>query len=152
NSLLFKQFPNEKFAGSVPDLMRESTDASFSTLNNWTLSDDAIPRIQSDNVYEGSNAVQFGSIDSYGDDSSFEVIVNVKKASVISFYALKNNNIGTLRFDVDGYSKLSTSSTISPWTKYSYSLSAGVHTLKWYYYKYSSTAENVYIDDITISP
>nr|MBI9109298.1 CPBP family intramembrane metalloprotease [Spirochaetales bacterium] len=25
NSLLFKQFPNEKFAGSVPDLMREST-------------------------------------------------------------------------------------------------------------------------------
>ena len=110
-----------------------------------------MPRIQSVEVHGGDNAVKFGAIDRY-EDSSFEVTINVDEESTISFYALKDNNKGNLRFYIDGSYGLYTSSTISAWTKYTYNISAGVRTLKWTYETYSSTAENVYIDDITISP
>ena len=127
----------------------ETVDSGFSTLNDWYLSGDSLPHIQSTEAYEGSNSVQLDCENS-SDESILETILNVEKESTISFFVLTENN-EHLKFYVDNSVKLYTSSESSEWTEFEYELSPGVHSLKWRYDTYSNGTTSACIDSIKVT-
>jgi gingipain R len=118
---------------------------------NWSYSGDVDWFITGNNPYQGNNCVQSGDIGN-NESSSLALELEVEQAGEISF-AVKvscENAYDFLRFRVDGVTVESWTGEVN-WTEYAYSLTPGVHTLRWIYEKdliYSSGADAAWLDEI----
>lgn len=132
----------------------ETYDSSFSTQNNWQLYGDTVPFIQSAEFNDGTSSVQFGNIDNY-DESVFEVAVNVAQTSTVSFfYKVESRSGDYFSFYIDGGSARVSRSGTYNWTQFQYTLTPGLHILKWRYnkdYGNISGRDTAWVDSITIT-
>lgn len=90
-----------------------------------------------------------------GSESSFSMTYNFEIAQTISFYYKVSSESGYdyLNFYVDGTRINRWSGTVA-WTRYTYNISAGSHTLTWTYskdYSTNSGQDRAWVDNITFS-
>ena len=88
--------------------------------------------------------------------SALELSVTLEHAQTLTFSAKVSSESGydEAFFSIDGTNKINGISGAGEWIDYQYTLTAGTHTLKWYYTKDSSVASNddcFYVDDIKIT-
>jgi len=106
----------------------------------------------------GSNAMCSGNHNVHSTTSTMTLTVNMPSAGSISFYAKGKGEGSSTYYDwfkmtLDGTQQIYTTDLSSAWTKYSYSLSAGSHTLVFDYRKDSSVSNEpdmFCIDDFSI--
>lgn len=122
---------------------------------NWEFEGDANWTIATDQVYEGQYSVKSGNI---GGSSStrLKIVVEVKQDSEISFYKKVSSELSYdfLNFYVNNSKKGSWSGELG-WSKETYTLAAGTHTLRWEYekdYGYDEGEDCVWIDNIKFPP
>ena len=87
--------------------------------------------------------------------SALELEVTLTSDLTLTFSAKVSSeaNYDMAYFSIDGVDKINGISGAGNWIDYSYPLTAGTHTLRWYYTKDSSVASNddcFYVDDIQI--
>ena len=117
--------------------------------------------IISNNAYEGTYSARSGKIADNADDktSSMFITVELVEEEKISFYHKRScDYYAKLEFYVDG-EKVSewrgNNSTPTEWEKFSYSLTKGIHTLKWTYNKKKADPKAddcVFLDNIILPP
>ncbi|MGL1893966.1 MAG: hypothetical protein OCD02_20170 [Spirochaetaceae bacterium] len=130
----------------------ESTGDTFSSLNTWDLSATYEPIIQTDNTYDGSQAVEFDISTTYG-TSSMSSTITFETATVVSYY-LKKSSGGDFSVYIDESTTAvqELSDEISDWTKYSFIIASGTHTVKWEYTKSSDrSSDSAWLDYIEFS-
>jgi len=130
-----------------------SEDFESGDLSAWTVGGDAVPFVQTEEVYEGNYAVQFGDIDD-NQSSYLQIQVTLSSDAVISFYRKTSSDLGRdhLQFYIDDVFAGEWSGDIG-WHQVIRGIPAGTHTLKWVYVKNSwgsSSQDTAWIDDITI--
>lgn len=121
--------------------------------SDWTLGGDAEPFIQSDIVYNGNYAVQFGDIDDFG-KSWFEFTLQTDEPVNVSFMLKVSSEA---RFDyfklyVDGNEEYKNSGEVD-WQEVSVEMSPGTHTVRFAYEKdvsISRGSDTAWVDDIKI--
>ena len=122
---------------------------------NWEFEGDAEWIIATDNVYDGQYSVKSGTIGSNG-VTRLKIVVEVKQDSEISFYKKVSSELSYdfLKFYVNNSKKGEWSGEID-WSKETYMLSAGTHTLRWEYSKdsgYDEGEDCVWVDNIKFPP
>lgn len=125
----------------------ESGDLSGHT---WTTGGDTIPFVQTSNIHEGTNALQFGDING-GGQSYIETTVNVPEASVLSFYYVIDAEACCDYIEFYDNDTQVTNCTQKNWTEYTHNVSAGTHVFKWRYRKdgsVSSGQDTGWLDNI----
>jgi len=149
----------DNIRGSIPAIFNsdgfETNDGTFSTLNDWTLSGDATPFIQSTTVNTGSYAVEFGDIDDNG-QSAFSTDIAIASDSILTFsYKVSSeSSLDKLSLYINDTKVFYDSGSVD-WTTTAESLSAGLYTLRWVYTKDGSVSlgsDTAWVDDITIAP
>jgi hypothetical protein len=182
NHVFFRWVGNELIYGKSIEILMDSDkdiDAIFidiSTLNSWIKEDwetgnftenawilggDNLPFIQTDEVYEGKNALQFGDITD-SQTSHLEIPVYIDRDSVVRFYTKIECESGYYDFydglkfyvnDMD-YPVISwDSDNAMLWTEYKINLEAGFNILRWEYSKNIISSEDrdtAWIDNIEI--
>ena len=122
---------------------------------NWEFEGDADWTIATDKVYDGQYSVKSGTIG--GDNvTRLKIVVEVKQDSEISFYKKVSSELSydMFNFYVDNSKKGEWSGEID-WSKETYMLSAGTHTLRWEYskdYGYDEGEDCVWLDNIKFPP
>lgn len=122
---------------------------------DWEFEGDAEWTIATDQVYEGQYSVKSGDIDG-SSTTRLKIVVEVKQESEISFYKKVSSELSYdfLNFYVNN-SKKGEWSGILDWSKETYTLSAGTHTLRWEYekdYGFDEGEDCVWIDNIKFPP
>ena len=107
------------------------------------------------NSYEGQYCANSGSIGNY-ESSSLTITSEFNQAAEFSFYykVSSEDSYDFLYFYVDNEMKDRWSGEVG-WTRASYSIPAGTHTLKWKYEKDSSMeggSDCAWIDNVTFPP
>ncbi len=106
--------------------------------------------------YNSSYCAVPGNHESNSTTSDLTYTVELTETATVSFYAkISSESSDYGRFFIDGTQKLSISGTsaYTSWSKYSYELTAGTHTLIWRYvkdYSVNSGDDYFYVDNITI--
>lgn len=135
---------------SVNDGFEDNTLPPFTTSGNknWA--------IQNTVFNTGSFAAKAGAItDSQTTNLDYTTAAIPATGGILSFYYKVDSEscCDKLRFFVDGTEIINWGGAIG-WTKYTYALTTGVHTLRWQYSKDSSIAsglDTAYLDDVMIS-
>ncbi len=138
----------------VPGFIDDSFENSGSVLssdNRWTIGGDGLPFLQAAEASDGTQSVEFGDIGSY-DQCWFELLADFSADGTIYFDTLKGGTSGRLYLYIDGSQEIYISTSYSSWTTLNTAVTAGVHTVKWRYYSYSSNPEDCYIDNIRYVP
>ena len=133
----------------------ESFETGDFSAYNWEFEGDANWTIATDQVYDGQYSVKSGDI---GGSSStrLKIVVEVKQDSEITFYKKVSSELSYdfLNFYVNNSKKGSWSGELG-WSKETYTLTAGTHTLRWEYekdYGYDEGEDCVWIDNIKFPP
>ncbi|MCD4731158.1 MAG: hypothetical protein K8R74_11180, partial [Bacteroidales bacterium] len=121
----------------------------------WTFAGNADWFITDVDPYEGTYCAQSGAI-THNQTSEMEVELNVTTADNISFYRKVSSESGwdKLFFYIDGTEKGQWSGEVA-WGQVSYPVTAGLHTLKWEYYKDGNTSNGsdcAWVDYIIFPP
>ena len=139
---------------TVGDVTEDFESGDFSAYN-WEFEGYADWTIATDNVYDGQYSVKSGTI--IGDEvTRLKIVVEVKQDSEISFYKKVSTELSYdfLNFYVDNSKKGEWSGEID-WSKETFVLSEGTHTLRWEYskdYGYDEGEDCVWIDNIQFPP
>ncbi|MDK2883463.1 S8 family serine peptidase [Pseudothermotoga sp.] len=120
---------------------------------DWTLGGDAEPFIQSDIVYNGNYAVQFGDIDDFG-KSWFEFTLQTDEPVNVSFMLKVSSeaSFDYFKLYVDGNEEYKNSGEVD-WQEVSVEMSPGTHTVRFAYEKdvsISRGSDTAWVDDIKI--
>ncbi|MCK4678173.1 MAG: T9SS type A sorting domain-containing protein [Bacteroidales bacterium] len=121
----------------------------------WYFDGDADWLITTNNPYEGTNCSRSGGID-HNEESALKLDINVLSDAEISFYKKVSSeaNYDYLRFYIDASEKDKWAGEVS-WSKKTYSISKGQHTLKWVYkkdYSVSNGSDRAWLDYIILPP
>ncbi|GAB4311668.1 S8 family peptidase [Pseudothermotoga elfii] len=121
--------------------------------SDWTLGGDAEPFIQSDIVYNGNYAVQFGDIDDFG-KSWFEFTLQTNEPVNVSFMLKVSSeaSFDYFKLYVDGNEEYKNSGEVD-WQEVSVEMSPGTHTVRFAYEKdvsISRGSDTAWVDDIKI--
>ena len=108
------------------------------------------------NTHSGSYCAKSGNggVDESTSDMVLEVTLSADMTLTFSAKVSSEGSWDKAYFSIDGTNKINGISGTGSWIDYSYPLTAGTHTLRWYYTKDTSTASNddcFYVDDIVIS-
>ena len=143
------------FNGTAGSFLIDFDDFESGTLTSypWTLDGDAPPFVQNTEVYEGNSTLQFGDIND-NQESIIQTTIDVLEESELSFYYKieAETSCDYLIFYDDATMVMSGKNT--SWTEYIYTLSPGIHTLKWRYKKdgsVSSGADTAWVDNIKLT-
>ncbi len=122
---------------------------------NWEFEGDADWVIVADEAYEGQYSVKSGDIDG-SSTTRLKIVVDVKQDSEISFYKKVSSELSYdfLNFYINNSKKGEWSGEVD-WSKETYSLTAGTHTLRWEYdkdYGYDEGSDCAWIDNIKFPP
>lgn len=122
---------------------------------NWEFEGDADWTIATDQVYEGQYSVKSGDIGG-SSTTRLKIVVDVKQDSEITFYKKVSTELSYdfFNFYVNNSKKGSWSGELG-WSKETYTLTAGTHTLRWEYekdYGYDEGEDCVWIDNIKFPP
>ena len=135
--------------------MTESFETGDFSAYNWEFEGDANWTIATDQVYDGQYSVKSGDI---GGSSStrLKIVVDVKQDSEITFYKKVSSELSYdfLNFYVNNSKKGSWSGELG-WSKETFTLTAGTHTLRWEYekdYGFDEGEDCVWIDNIKFPP
>lgn len=134
----------------------EVNDGSFSALNKWSLSSENKPFIQSEEIYDGSFAVEFQSPD-YQDNSYMETTIVVEDPSILSFFYKIHRDASsssTLSCNINrsNNSHSLVKSDTEEWIHYQLYLYQGTNVVKWQFYSNSYNVENrAWIDAISLN-
>ena len=122
---------------------------------DWVITDNSNWEIVSDNTYEGQYCVKSGSIEN-SSSTTLQLIIDVKTESTISFYkkVSSESNYDELIFYIDEETQGKWSGEVD-WSQETYTLSEGLHTLKWSYNKdvsYNDGQDCAWLDYIILPP
>ena len=106
----------------------------------WTMSGNSDWTMDANDPYEGVYSAKSGNI-SDSQTSNLEVVFNIVSDGEITFYkkVSSENNWDFLKFFIDGNQMDQWSGNV-PWGMESFTVTTGVHTFKWQYYKDSSVS------------
>ncbi len=135
--------------------MTEGFETGDFSAYNWEFEGDADWTIATDQVYEGQYSVKSGTIGG-SSTTRLKIVVDVKQDSEISFYKKVSSELSydMLNFYVNNNKKGEWSGELD-WSKETFTLSAGTHTLRWEYdkdYGYDEGEDCVWIDNIKFPP
>ena len=116
----------------------------------------AYPFIVVENTQSGAYCAKSGNGGNHSTTSDMVLEVTVANDATLTFQAKVSSegNWDKAYFSIDGVNQINAISGNGSWISYSYVLTAGTHTLRWYYTKDSSGNTNddcFYVDDILIS-
>ena len=135
-----------------PDISDDFESGDFTALD-WQLSGSSNWTVVSDLVHQGVFAAKSGPI-THNQTSSMEVTVDTTGFDKIQFARKVSSEYGYdyLKFYIDSYLQQQFSGELG-WLVVEYSISPGVHTFRWQYYKdisISYGSDCAWIDDIRI--
>ncbi len=127
----------------------------------WTRSGTAVPTLTADSSHLGARSAMFDTTNGKRSfTSSLSILVKPSLASAISFWLKTDigDDVGTVfQFSIDGAKQGQWNGLEGSWTRYSFPVAAGSHTLTWTAVKnsgsyYLSATNSVYLDDISLIP
>ena len=145
---------HSNYVFNVGSITEDFETGDFSAYN-WEFEGDAEWTIATDEVYEGQYSVKSGSIGG-SSTTRLKIVVEVKQDSEISFYKKVSTELSydMFNFYVNNSKKGEWSGEVD-WSKETYTLTAGTHTLRWEYdkdYGYDEGSDCVWIDNIKFPP
>ncbi|MFZ4616586.1 MAG: hypothetical protein ACOYM2_10385, partial [Rectinemataceae bacterium] len=128
---------------------------------NWTRSGTEVPTVTAGSSHLGARSAIFDTTNGRrGYTSSLSIMVKPSTASEVSFWQKTDigTDVGTVfQFSIDGVKQGQWNGLEGSWTRYSFPVAAGSHTLAWTAIKnsgsyYLSATNSVYLDDISLIP
>ncbi len=121
----------------------------------WQLSGNSYWTVTTDQPYEGTYCARSGVLTD-NQESTLYIVLDFLSGSDISFYRKVSSelNYDYLYFYVDGVEQGKWSGEV-PWSKVNYTLTSGLHTLKWVYrkdYSVSAGSDKAWVDYISWPP
>ncbi len=132
----------------LPAWFGEDFESGDFSLNEWVMGGTS-PWVITTNAHEGQYAAASGNI-SDNQTSTMEITLDVTGVSDLTFWYKVSTETGYdfLRFYVDGAQQQEWAGEVA-WTEYTKSISVGMHTFRWEYYKDGSVSngdDTVYVD------